>query len=258
MMRILRGGEIPMKGPQPLRRGFTLIELLIVVAIIAILAAIAVPNFLEAQVRSKVSRAKADIRSLATGLEAYYVDNNHYPTSYCLTVSKLLPCGWTNPVSNYWIDGWLPRIIPLTTPVAYMTSIPEDPFFPNSIYTRYDPVNNPDVSPQRLKMFSCYSYAEDYWGYYDPNYFPLGLKSPEGADVRWVLSSLGPDYYMNYDYNQLLAAGLPTPHTPADWQARHNMTYDPTNGTVSIGDILRYGGDAGGGNGRPNTFGTTP
>ncbi|MBN1901001.1 prepilin-type N-terminal cleavage/methylation domain-containing protein, partial [Candidatus Sumerlaeota bacterium] len=60
-------------------KGFTLIELLIVVAIIAILAAIAVPNFLEAQVRSKVSRVKADQRSLATGLEAYYVDNNDFP-----------------------------------------------------------------------------------------------------------------------------------------------------------------------------------
>src|SRR5215210_3826948 len=59
--------------------GFTLIELLIVVAIIAILAAIAVPNFLEAQTRSKVSRVKADQRSLATAIEAYYVDNNSYP-----------------------------------------------------------------------------------------------------------------------------------------------------------------------------------
>ena len=55
---------------------FTLIELLIVVAIIAILAAIAVPNFLEAQTRSKVSRVKADMRSVATGVEAYRVDNS--------------------------------------------------------------------------------------------------------------------------------------------------------------------------------------
>ncbi len=64
------------------KRGFTLIELLIVVAIIAILAAIAVPNFLEAQVRSKVSRVKSDMRTLATGIEAYYVDYNHAPIDH--------------------------------------------------------------------------------------------------------------------------------------------------------------------------------
>ena len=62
-----------------MKRGFTLIELLIVVAIIAILAAIAVPNFLEAQTRSKVSRVKADQRSITTALESYVVDTNKYP-----------------------------------------------------------------------------------------------------------------------------------------------------------------------------------
>ena len=51
--------------------GFTLVELLVVVAIIAILSLIAVPNFLEAQVRAKVSRARSDLRTVATGLEAY-------------------------------------------------------------------------------------------------------------------------------------------------------------------------------------------
>lgn len=61
-----------------MKRGFTLIELLIVVAIIAILAAIAVPNFLQAQTRSKVARTYTDMRTLATALEEYAVDYNRY------------------------------------------------------------------------------------------------------------------------------------------------------------------------------------
>jgi prepilin-type N-terminal cleavage/methylation domain-containing protein len=61
------------------RVGFTLIELLIVVAIIAILAAIAIPNFLEAQTRAKISRAKADLRTLGVAVQAYRVDDNTWP-----------------------------------------------------------------------------------------------------------------------------------------------------------------------------------
>jgi len=60
-------------------KGFTLIELLIVVAIIGIIAAIAIPNLLNAIDRGKQKRTMADVRSVGTAVESYAVDNNVYP-----------------------------------------------------------------------------------------------------------------------------------------------------------------------------------
>jgi type II secretion system protein G len=62
-------------------KGFTLIELLIVVAIIGIIAAIAIPNLLNAIDRGKQKRTMADLRSIGTAVEAYAVDTNIYPTA---------------------------------------------------------------------------------------------------------------------------------------------------------------------------------
>ncbi len=109
------------------KHGFTLIELLIVVAIIAILAAIAVPNFLEAQVRAKVSRSKSDMRTLATAIESYTVDyNKALPSPLQLNFAACV-----NPPYSSRPGGAASSyscLALLTTPVAYTTSVPLDVF----------------------------------------------------------------------------------------------------------------------------------
>ncbi len=61
--------------------GFTLIELLVVIAIIAILAAIAIPQYLKYEQRAARSSAESDAHAIATIIQAYYTDNQSYPSS---------------------------------------------------------------------------------------------------------------------------------------------------------------------------------
>lgn len=172
------------------RNTFTLIELLVVVSVIAVLAAIALPNFLEAQTRSKVSRVKADMATMALALEMYHVDNNAYPQ--------------TNFVPRF------RRFLPLSSPIAYLSSIPTDPF------------NPPDAQagPWRNN------------GEYRMGTMPLTAAS------RWALASDGPD--LNNDTEPIRFYPGYTPGLFFGQVSGYDYTlYDPTNGTISNGDIFR-------------------
>jgi len=104
-------------------RGFTLIELLIVVAIIAILAAILIPNFLRARAQSQVAATKGNLKNVATALESYQVDNASYPAAYNSLVTgnytRALP---TDPCSGSLFGaspGYTYTPIPATLPTDY-------------------------------------------------------------------------------------------------------------------------------------------
>ena len=76
--------------------GFTLVELMVVVAIIALLAAVVIPNFVHARAQAAVSQTEANMKQIATALELYYADNQGYPATGT-TVTPTLFGGPNNP-----------------------------------------------------------------------------------------------------------------------------------------------------------------
>jgi len=182
-----------------------LIELLIVVAIIGVLAAIAVPNFLNARMRAQITRVYADMDACAKALEQYHVDHDKYP--YYKN-----PRDYVTALSGGALI-YLP--IRLTTPVPYLGTLPLDPFPPEVL-----PASETDTSKRPYMYLHGYDQVyknQAFVGSHIQIHFQNASKSKQ--NILWEIWSLGPDRLVAHDGTQ----------------------YDISNGINSKGDISRFG-----------------
>ncbi len=180
--------------------GFTLIELLIVVAIIGILAAIAVPNFINARLRALVARVYSEEKSVNSAYLMYRMDNQSWPPH---------------------IDGDIAQHRFVTTPIAYLSTSLVDPFQEEGV-----------TDPATIGWYKGQYHEEP--GYQMRNEFNA---SGDAAAKRYALEnksaaffcrSVGPDmdrireYSIPYDVsNGLVSQGVLCTPLSAEWENRY-------------------------------------
>lgn len=213
-------------------KAFTLIELLIVVAIIGILAAIAVPNFLNAQARAKIARSYADIKAISTALESFRLDKNVLLVDFW---DDDTPIGQErmrdifNNIGGTHNDrgGTTGVLAPLTSPIAYMSSVPMDPF---AVRGQAGDSTTGLIAADQLEPIT-YLYMDEEAQIPNRDHstalalgLPLFPSTKPLKEGEYVLIAYGPDGRRNSPPGY----GLP---------------YAATNGMMSMGDIwIRSGG----------------
>lgn len=199
---------------------FTLGELIIVVVIIAVLAAIAIPNFLEGSYRTDVTYRQNDMRTIALAMESYRIERGDYPAS-----------DKDSPLAGHGTRDDIDQRL-LTTPTAYMPEILTDGF-----RKKADKKERRDGSPNYEIYAVAYKTSDSTFAVY--------------PRTGWMMWSIGKDLRSNtvgYRSLRTVIANEATTH-PAlgldgDPRPAAGFRYDPTNGTTSPGDMYRFEGDA--------------
>lgn len=189
------------------RRGFTLIELLIVIAIILILIAIALPNFLEAQIRAKVTRARTDMRTISIAMDTYYLDFRMYPPDHDPN------------------DATQRGMIQLTTPLQYLTELPTEQFAQDSGLLGPNAEIGYEMGSTGVR----------------PHLIPLGvgpLLNVNAFNIQCYSPDTDDDWSGNDDWPFCGGGGNACQTGGCNW-----VNYSPTNGTKSSGDIMLSGGE---------------
>lgn len=195
------------------RRAFALTEILTVMAILGVLALTVTPNFLQARTRAKVAKVQEGMRECSMALEMYFVDNKSYPLAF----------------SDSYITPFLPgsgcdsRL--LTTPVAYISSVPTDAFKAGLHY------------PAVFSGLTIHGYCT----------FDDDAAHRTYPKDSWIITSLGPDQRLNIGGWRPLEIVEAAEKSGSSYP--NGPRYDPTNGIISSGDIILFG---------PNSYSKPP
>lgn len=239
--------SLPWRNPMRMpKRAFTLIELLIVIAIILILISIALPNFLEAQVRAKVANVASELRSLEIAFTSYLVDHKRHMADG--TEIGVLGLPGAQGISG---EGDRRVYAQLTTPTQYVKNLPVDDFHTadravdqagagagsrdpnNNVYRYYAGgwrclASDTSQGTNKLQKNGNCSVGGSVRGRkigypFDPNAAFAG---------QWISLSPGPDRSHSYGEWAMFRVEM---------QNGNPRIYSPTNGTVSFGDLVRWG-----------------
>ncbi|MFH1744362.1 MAG: prepilin-type N-terminal cleavage/methylation domain-containing protein [bacterium] len=196
------------------KNAFTLIELLIVVGIIGVLAVIAVPNFLRAQVRARLVQVQANMKSLSTAIVSYQADTGWYPPH--------------DPEHGYNCPA-------VTTPVSYIASVPVDVFQNDSLTSYEDRLtgNNLQEKLPEIHPEPYYMVPDGAWGVKILDSEIPMAKSQWDLTIRFIQSPfLYGKAQGTYPEGRYLVSIGP------DRQVTGNGVYDVSNGLTSSGDVF--------------------